>query len=471
MDGPRSPRRPGRRPAPRRRRAGHGRDDRPADRPRLEGRHPRPDQRRADAARLPRDVDAGRPPRPTRTSATPGGTTSACRTATSKPTLEHRRALAAVFRRVRPRLLFAPYWEDAHPDHTAATKLVEDARFWSKLSKSDIPGEPFHPSRILYYFSVHLKIVERPSFLVDVSDQHEAKLAALRCYRSQLVDNQPEGRPGVIDSVADRTAILGAHRRRPPRRAVRQPRADRPGGARSAPALIGPPRRVDRPRRGRLESVFRPPRSSRARIGPARWPSRTTSGTGWRSTSTGWRRPACRPRIRWRPWDESLLEAHAEVKFLLLPRGDRRPRLPLPGRPRRLPSPDAGDPPEARFPARGDLADRRRRPATAPRSRGSSTARASGRSRTSGSCRPTGAGGWAGCWSRRALQGFREQGLRAGLPRGDGRERDGRPALPLDRLPPGQDALQGGRRLIADRRRAAAPPRIAAAEPGPRGIR
>jgi bacillithiol biosynthesis deacetylase BshB1 len=126
-----------------------------------------------------------------------------------EPTLAHRRALAAVFRSVRPRVLFAPYWEDAHPDHTAATQLVEQARFWSKLSKSDIPGSPFHPARVLYYFSVHLRIVERPSFVVDVSDQQEAKLAALRCYRSQLVDNQPAGLPGVIDSVCDRTRFWG----------------------------------------------------------------------------------------------------------------------------------------------------------------------------------------------------------------------------------------------------------------------
>jgi bacillithiol biosynthesis deacetylase BshB1 len=124
-------------------------------------------------------------------------------------TLENRRALAAVFRRLRPRLLFAPYWEDAHPDHLAATKLVEDARFWSKLSKSDIPGEPFHPSRVLYYFSVHLRIIERPSFVMDISAQHEAKIAALRSYRSQFLDNLTEGRPGVIDSVADRTRFWG----------------------------------------------------------------------------------------------------------------------------------------------------------------------------------------------------------------------------------------------------------------------
>jgi len=126
-----------------------------------------------------------------------------------EPTLANRRELAGVFRQVRPRLIFAPYWEDAHPDHTAATKLVEDARFWSKLSRSDIPGVPFHPSRILYYFSVHLRIVERPSLLIDISDQLEAKDQALRCYRSQLVDNQPAGKPGVIDSVCDRTRFWG----------------------------------------------------------------------------------------------------------------------------------------------------------------------------------------------------------------------------------------------------------------------
>ncbi|WP_165247572.1 bacillithiol biosynthesis deacetylase BshB1 [Paludisphaera soli] len=123
--------------------------------------------------------------------------------------LASRRALAAVFRRVRPRLIFAPYWEDAHPDHTAATKLVEEARFWSKLSKSDIPGEPFHPARILYYFSVHLRIAERPSLVVDISDELDAKVAAMNCYRSQLVDNQPAGRPGVIQSVCDRTRYWG----------------------------------------------------------------------------------------------------------------------------------------------------------------------------------------------------------------------------------------------------------------------
>lgn len=124
-------------------------------------------------------------------------------------TLDNRRRLAEVFRQLRPRLIFAPYWEDAHPDHTSATKLVEEARFWSKLSKSDMAGTPFHPARILYYFSVHLRIVERPSVLVDISAYTEQKRLILESFNSQLVANQPPGEPGVIDRVLDRNRYWG----------------------------------------------------------------------------------------------------------------------------------------------------------------------------------------------------------------------------------------------------------------------
>lgn len=126
-----------------------------------------------------------------------------------EPTLVNRRVLAEAFRKTRPRVLFAPYWEDAHPDHTCASQLVESARFWSKLSKSDLAGDPFAPARIFYYFSVHLRIVERPSFLVDISEQLEAKVTALRSYQSQFLENQPAGLPGVIEAVCDRTRFWG----------------------------------------------------------------------------------------------------------------------------------------------------------------------------------------------------------------------------------------------------------------------
>ncbi len=130
-------------------------------------------------------------------------------------TLENRAKLAAVFRRVKPKWLFAPYWEDAHPDHTAATKLVEDARFWSKLTKTDEPGqmalagEPHHPSRVYYYYCVHLKLAPQPAFVVDISDVWEKKIESIRCYESQFVTGRPTTSPTFYDRLRDEAAYWG----------------------------------------------------------------------------------------------------------------------------------------------------------------------------------------------------------------------------------------------------------------------
>jgi bacillithiol biosynthesis deacetylase BshB1 len=86
-----------------------------------------------------------------------------------RASLAARGRLAGVIRRTRPRWLFAPHWVDAHPDHVAATRLVEAARFWAKLTKCDLPGEPWHPERIYYYWCVHLKLVRQPAFVVDIA--------------------------------------------------------------------------------------------------------------------------------------------------------------------------------------------------------------------------------------------------------------------------------------------------------------
>src|SRR5438128_6503631 len=105
--------------------------------------------------------------------------------------LEARHRLAGVLRQVRPRYLFAPYWDDAHPDHVAASALVDAARFWAKLTRTDLPGEPHFPRRIVYYFSIHLRVHPRPSFILDVSAHIDIKMRALACYRSQLIEGRP----------------------------------------------------------------------------------------------------------------------------------------------------------------------------------------------------------------------------------------------------------------------------------------
>ncbi len=128
---------------------------------------------------------------------------------TLQPTLAAREKLAGVFRRTRPRWIFAPYWVDAHPDHVAATELIEAARFWSKLTKTELPGEPHYPQRIFYYYCVHLRQIPQPAFVLDISDHWQQKRAAIECYRSQFVDNQPPQGPKFIDRLRDQAATWG----------------------------------------------------------------------------------------------------------------------------------------------------------------------------------------------------------------------------------------------------------------------
>ena len=124
-------------------------------------------------------------------------------------TLEARRALAAVFRMTRPKLILAPYWEDSHPDHLAASSLVDAARFWSKLSRSDIPGEPYLPPRVLYYFSIHLRIHPQPAFVFDISDTIDAKMQSIACYESQFVTARSSDSPTALDDIRDRARYWG----------------------------------------------------------------------------------------------------------------------------------------------------------------------------------------------------------------------------------------------------------------------
>jgi bacillithiol biosynthesis deacetylase BshB1 len=126
-----------------------------------------------------------------------------------EPTLEARAIIAGYIRTLRPRWLFAPYWEDAHPDHVAATQLVEAARFWAKLSKTDMPGRPHHPERIYYYYCIHLRLAIGPSFIVDISDQWETKLRSIVAYESQFITGRDPNPPTLVDRFRDDAAYWG----------------------------------------------------------------------------------------------------------------------------------------------------------------------------------------------------------------------------------------------------------------------
>lgn len=126
-----------------------------------------------------------------------------------EPTLEARRLLAGVYRRTRPKWIFCPYWVDAHPDHLAAVELAEAARFWAKLSKSDLPGEPHHPRRVFHYYCVHLRLVVPPAFVLDITPYWDRKRAAIECYRSQFTTGREGETPGFIDRLRDQAATWG----------------------------------------------------------------------------------------------------------------------------------------------------------------------------------------------------------------------------------------------------------------------
>jgi bacillithiol biosynthesis deacetylase BshB1 len=101
-------------------------------------------------------------------------------------TVENRKLLAEAIREIRPDILFAPYWEDAHPDHTQAAALVDAARFYSKFVKSDLKGLPWYPQKQLYFFSTHLRTRAEPSFVFDITPYLDQKIEAICAYRSQF---------------------------------------------------------------------------------------------------------------------------------------------------------------------------------------------------------------------------------------------------------------------------------------------
>ena len=69
-------------------------------------------------------------------------------------TIEARHKVAAVIRTFRADVIFVPHPEDAHPDHVAGTRIVEDARFDAKLTRTSLPGEPVYAKWLFHYLSL-----------------------------------------------------------------------------------------------------------------------------------------------------------------------------------------------------------------------------------------------------------------------------------------------------------------------------
>ncbi|MFC0214824.1 bacillithiol biosynthesis deacetylase BshB1 [Paenibacillus chartarius] len=92
-------------------------------------------------------------------------------------------AIVRELRLRRPRVVFAPYWEDRHPDHVRCSQLVQEALFNAKLRKYMPELPAVNVEHVYFYF---INDVAAADVMVDVSDVYEKKLASLRAYRSQF---------------------------------------------------------------------------------------------------------------------------------------------------------------------------------------------------------------------------------------------------------------------------------------------
>jgi N-acetylglucosamine malate deacetylase 1 len=124
-------------------------------------------------------------------------------------THENRLKIVRVLRLLRPRVLILPYWTGRHPDHYTSSTLGYEACFVSGLAKLDTGAPPHRPFKIVYA-SLYADV--RPSFVVDITDFAEQRLAALMAYKSQYA-NQAQGGGLFVpeEEIRERTLVEARH--------------------------------------------------------------------------------------------------------------------------------------------------------------------------------------------------------------------------------------------------------------------
>ncbi|MBI2213104.1 MAG: bacillithiol biosynthesis deacetylase BshB1 [Acidobacteria bacterium] len=119
----------------------------------------------------------------------------------------------SVIRKHRPSIVFAPFPDDRHPDHTRAGQLVTEASFYAGLAKIDTDQAPHRPQTVVYYMQNY---VNQPTFVVDTTAQQKTKMDALRCYKSQFYNPKSKERmtaiakKSFIDMIEARARHFGA---------------------------------------------------------------------------------------------------------------------------------------------------------------------------------------------------------------------------------------------------------------------
>lgn len=125
--------------------------------------------------------------------------------------------LIMMIRRFRPKIVFAPYFNDRHPDHIHLSQLAKEAMFFSGLPKvktfdHEKQQEAYRPKKLFYYMQTY---TFDPTFIVDVSETFELKMKAVHAYDSQFYNPksvEPEtfiSQPGFIEFIKSRGQFYG----------------------------------------------------------------------------------------------------------------------------------------------------------------------------------------------------------------------------------------------------------------------
>ncbi len=117
-----------------------------------------------------------------------------------------------IIRRYQPKIIFAPYFEDRHPDHGNCARLVEEAVFSAGIKNYQTPGGyKAHRASNLFFYMING--FHKPEFVVDISLLFEKKKAALEAYRSQFEKGKDTVETplvnGYVESVEARERLFG----------------------------------------------------------------------------------------------------------------------------------------------------------------------------------------------------------------------------------------------------------------------
>lgn len=120
--------------------------------------------------------------------------------------------IAAIIRQYKPRLVFAPYIIDRHPDHGNCAKLVEEACFSAGVRKyEDEKQQAPHRVQSMYYYMING--FHKPHFVVDISPFIDLKIKSLQAYSSQFNASDKSYQTPLVDdyveSVVAREKMIG----------------------------------------------------------------------------------------------------------------------------------------------------------------------------------------------------------------------------------------------------------------------